>query len=134
MQDAHPPAQEQEEGHQQLDEVVDQGLEAVEPPRRAVHEVRDGAGHRLRLECERKKGINPLLNLSGRATTKFWPHSLLLSPGLPSGEPSFTSGNSFLCRENSFKFFSCTFKQIHLLKTKSFNFLFLSSRPNPILN
>lgn len=50
MQDAHPSAQEQEEGHHQLDEVVDQGLEAVEPPWRAVHEVRDGVGHRLRLE------------------------------------------------------------------------------------
>lgn len=81
MQDAHPPAQQQEEGHHQLDEVVDQGLEAVEPPGRAVHEVRDGVGHRLSLQCqEKKKGINPLQNLVRRAAVKFWPYFLISLP------------------------------------------------------
>lgn len=59
VQDAHAAAQQEEEGHHQLHKVVDQGLEAVEPPGRAVHEVRDGAGHRLRLQQRGKMELIP---------------------------------------------------------------------------
>ena len=45
--DAHPPSEEDEEGHHQLQEVVAEGLEAVEPPRGAVQEVGHRVGHRL---------------------------------------------------------------------------------------
>lgn len=45
--DAHPPSEEDKEGHQQLQEVVAEGLEAVEPPWGAVQEVGHGVGHRL---------------------------------------------------------------------------------------
>lgn len=49
MEDAHPPSEEDEEGHHQLQEVVAEGLEAVDPPWGAVQEVGHGVGHRLRL-------------------------------------------------------------------------------------
>lgn len=45
--DAHPPSEEDEEGHQKLQEVVAERLEAVEPPRGAVQEVGHGVGHWL---------------------------------------------------------------------------------------
>lgn len=50
VKDAHPSPEEQEEGHQQLQEVVAEGLEAVHPPGRPVQEVGQGVGHRLSLQ------------------------------------------------------------------------------------
>lgn len=65
--DAHPPSEEDEEGHHQLQEVVAEGLEAVEPPRGAVQEVGHRVGHRLclwareALSCAwRPPGTRPL--------------------------------------------------------------------------
>lgn len=49
MEDAHGTSQEDEEGDHELQEVVAEGLEAVEPPRGAVQDVGHGVGHRLRL-------------------------------------------------------------------------------------
>lgn len=49
MEDAHPPSEEDEEGHHELQEVVAEGLEAVDPPWGVVQEVGHGVGHRLRL-------------------------------------------------------------------------------------
>lgn len=46
---AHPAAQEGEEGEDELDQVVGQSLEAVEPPRGAVQVVGHGVRNRLRL-------------------------------------------------------------------------------------
>lgn len=57
MHDAHPPSQEDEEGHHQLDEVVEERLELMEPPRRAVHEIGDGVGHRLGLKDEHTRSV-----------------------------------------------------------------------------
>lgn len=47
---AHPPAQEGEERDNELDEVVGQRLEAMEPPGRAVQVVGHGVGDWLGLE------------------------------------------------------------------------------------
>lgn len=47
MEDAHPPSEEDEEGYHQLQEVVAECLEAMDPPWRAVQEVGHGVGHRL---------------------------------------------------------------------------------------
>lgn len=47
---AHPPAQEGKEREDELNEVVGQRLEAMEPPRRAMHVVRHGVGNRLGLQ------------------------------------------------------------------------------------
>lgn len=49
---AHPPAQESEERHDELDEVVGQRLEAMEPPWGPVHVVRHGVGNWLGLKLE----------------------------------------------------------------------------------
>lgn len=46
---AHPPAQEGEQREDELDEVVGERLEAVEPPRGAVHVVGHGVRDRLGL-------------------------------------------------------------------------------------
>lgn len=54
MEDAHLPSEEDEEGHHELQEVVAEGLEAVEPPWGVVQEVGHGVGHRLRLWDERR--------------------------------------------------------------------------------
>lgn len=47
---AQPAAQEGEEGSDELNEVVGQSLEAVEPPRGAVQVVGHGVWHWLGLE------------------------------------------------------------------------------------
>lgn len=47
---AHPPAQEGKEREDELNEVVGQRLEAMEPPRRAMHVVGHGVGNRLGLQ------------------------------------------------------------------------------------
>lgn len=49
MQDAHPPPEENEEGHQELQDVVAERLKAMHPPWAVVQEVGHGVGHRLRL-------------------------------------------------------------------------------------
>lgn len=54
MEDAHPPSEEDEEGHHELQEVVAEGLEAVDPPWGVVQEVGHGIGHRLRLWDRRR--------------------------------------------------------------------------------
>lgn len=46
---AHSPAQESEEGNDELDEVVGQRLKAMEPPWWAVHVVGYGVGNWLGL-------------------------------------------------------------------------------------
>lgn len=53
MHDAHPPSEEDEEGHHELQEVVAECLEAVHPPRGAVQEVGHRVGHRLCLRDRR---------------------------------------------------------------------------------
>lgn len=47
---AHPPAQEGEEWENELNEVVGQCLEAMKPPRRAMHVVGHGVWNWLRLK------------------------------------------------------------------------------------
>lgn len=49
---AHPPAHEGEERDNELNEVVGQGLKAMEPPWGAVHIVGHGVGNWLGLELE----------------------------------------------------------------------------------
>ncbi len=53
---AHPPAQEGEEGKDELYEVVGQRLKAMKPPRGAMHVVRHGVRHRLGLGGDRGAG------------------------------------------------------------------------------
>lgn len=47
---AHPPAQEGEEREDELNEVIGQRLEAMKPPRGAMHVVRHGVWNWLRLK------------------------------------------------------------------------------------
>lgn len=47
---AHPPAQEGEEREDELNEVVGQSLEAMQPPRGAMHVVGHGVWNWLRLK------------------------------------------------------------------------------------
>lgn len=56
----HPPAQEGEEREDELDEVVGKRLEAMEPPRGAMHVVRHGVRHRLGLG---KRGSGRRVNM-----------------------------------------------------------------------
>lgn len=47
---AHAPAQEGEEGEDELNEVVGECLEAMKPPRRVMHVVGHGVWNWLRLK------------------------------------------------------------------------------------
>lgn len=51
---AHPPAQEGEKWENELNEVVGERLEAMKPPRRAMHVVGHGVWYWLRLESSRE--------------------------------------------------------------------------------
>lgn len=60
----HPPAQEGEEREDELDEVVGQRLEAMEPPRGAMHVVRHGVRNRLGLGKRRRgRRVKPGVSL-----------------------------------------------------------------------
>lgn len=64
---AHPPAQEGEEREDELDEVVGQRLEAVKPPRGAMHVVGHGVRNRLGLGRDggaESENVKPRLPLS----------------------------------------------------------------------
>lgn len=78
--DAHPPSEEDEEGHHQLQEVVAEGLEAVEPPRGAVQEVGHRVGHRL---CLGKGGPELCLEAPGGPSLHTLPR---VPPGSLAGE------------------------------------------------
>lgn len=54
MEDAHPPSEEDEEGYHKLQEVVAEGLKAMNPPWGAVQEVGHRVGHRLCLWDRRR--------------------------------------------------------------------------------
>lgn len=54
MEDAHPPSEEDEEWYHKLQEVVAEGLKAMNPPWGAVQEVGHRVGHRLCLWDRRR--------------------------------------------------------------------------------
>lgn len=89
MHDAHPPSQEDEEGHHQLDEVVEERLELMEPPRRAVHEIGDGVGHRLGLKDEHTRSVpscSPSLGQPWHCAAPFPPSPHSLAEPSPASE------------------------------------------------
>ena len=77
MKDAHPPSQEDEEGHHELQEVVAKCLEAMDPPRGLVQEVGHGVGHRLRL-WNRRTPVSCTLSPTSQGTPAglYWPRGV----------------------------------------------------------
>lgn len=76
MQDAHAPPQKEEEGDHELQEVVAECLQAVEPPGQVVQEVGHRVGHWLCLQddgtADEMKAVSPSPQLSHRVWQGLW--------------------------------------------------------------